>query len=199
MFFFRRIYHKAITKPRFAVELGALIVVLVYTISSCAQSCYLAHSVAQQVMIDRPVLLSDGMSTLQSKEGIPTKVRITFFNFGKTVALNATPFGHLEIGNTNKTAPRDANCSPDRIPPRDVYHSALAPYENGGFMFHEWASLAETDVTELKNNPTKIIYVVGCIYYEGLDHRRYYTDVCMTWTPNWPYAICGDTDRNFIR
>jgi hypothetical protein len=186
-------------KKLLIVTIGAVAGAWIYAGIALFQWCEMRNSVEQQVIINRPVLLNDGMKALESKDGYPAKIQLTIFNFGKTVALNATPFGRLEIGNPDQPAPKDPDCDPHRIPPTNVFHSALAPYDSGGWLNYQWGLDTGVDLGLLSKNQHRVLYGVGCVYYQGLDLKRYHTDICVTLTPNWPFAICGDTDRNFVR
>jgi hypothetical protein len=205
--FCKRLIKKAYKKPRFAIEVAALVVVIFYTIFAGIQNLLLRENVNQQVLIIRPVVFANGIVSIEFKESVPTKVRMTIRNFGKTTALKVTPVGHIEIGDPDKAAPTDSRCNPKSYAPTDTFSSALAPTDNGGLMFTDWGvpNPYTWDLTEYKKNPQKkTIYLVGCIYYESLDHRHYYSDVCAAWQPDQnlspfsPWPPCLDADRNFV-
>lgn len=205
--FCKRLIKKIYAKPRFAVEVAALVVVSLYTSFAFWQSCELTQSVRQQVLINRPVIFDNGISGIASQDGVPSKVRIVFRNFGKTVALNVVPVGHIEVGDAlASAAPRDPRCDPSYVPPRFVVQSTLSPTSDDGLLVSEWDAPSKWDVTEYKKDPiNKVIYVVGCVYYESLDHRRYYSDVCSFWQPDLKmspfsdFPSCIDSQRNTVQ
>jgi len=205
--FCKRIVKKIYTKPRFAVEVAALVVVVLYTTFAFWQSWELTQSVKQQVLINRPVIFANGISATASQDGVPSKVRIIFRNFGKTVALNVVPVGHIEVGSALASeAPHEPRCDPSYVPPRFVIQSALSPTTDDGLLAADWDAPSKWDLTEYKKDPIKnAIYVVGCVYYESLDHRRYYSDVCAFWQPDLKmsplsdFPSCIDSQRNTVQ
>jgi hypothetical protein len=166
----------------------------------------LKRSVEQQVLINRPVVFSNGISIAVAQDGVPNRVRIVFSNFGKSVALNVVPVGHIEIGSDLFNAPYDDRCNPRYRPPRFVVQSALAPTEDGGaLMFADFGAPPHWDLNEFKKDPTKkVVWIVGCVYYESLDHQRHYSDVCNFWAPSRvqseysDFPACLDSRRNFV-
>jgi hypothetical protein len=117
-----------------------LTIVAAYTVFTYYQWSAMRQSVDQQVLINRPVVFNNGMRSLESEDGVPNKVAVTFRDFGKTVALRSTPFGHLEIGDFNKNAPREKSCDLPTVPLGLWFSTALAPADNGGLMTVNWSA-----------------------------------------------------------
>ncbi len=172
----------------------------VYSVVSIALWCVTKNALQQQVMINRPVVFDNGMAATEfDEDGFPKVVHLLIRDFGKTVALRVTPVGHLEIGDAYKNAPKDAGCNPDGLAP-DVWRSTLAPVEVGASGFANWTLPENKSAVALKKGGTNTLYVVGCIYYEGLDGSHYYSDVCTYWkgASATDFQSCADTDRNFV-
>jgi hypothetical protein len=218
---------KSYSTLEFLIDLGTLAVltitmvyVIKYANEAAKQSGFLDTSVQQQiknvdeqVVISRPVVLADGMQVARPAPKVageyllggskPTENAIvTVINFGKTVAFDVTVIGGLRIGRPEEPAPADPQCDPGVDPPHDSKKTPLAPVNESippsltNLMRILW---------QFKNGDTlkdftagANLYSVGCIYYEALDKKRYYTDICTIWH-NGTFETCANPDRNFVR
>jgi hypothetical protein len=85
----------------------------VYSIVSLALWCVTKNALKQEVLVNRPVILNNAITIVDRDEGgSPKTVKLAINNFGKTVAINTTPIGHLEISDFDRAAPRE---TPDAI------------------------------------------------------------------------------------
>ncbi len=165
------------------------------------------NNVEEQIADSRPVVLANGIQPTKkvpdAKTGkekiaisdVPTDTaQVTVLNFGKTVTVNMVPFGILAFGQAEHDAPIDPRCSPNSEPLPDTPKSPLAPvpYSSYGLQikFQEGESLASR--REGDN-----LFAVGCIYYEALDGKRYYTDVCTMWRDG-SFQACWSPHRNYL-
>jgi hypothetical protein len=85
---------------RFLIDLGTLVVLTItmiyiikYAGAASEQNRHLADSVAQHVIMTRPVIIENRTETAELKEGIPSEGRIFVQKFGKSVA----PVGLCEM------------------------------------------------------------------------------------------------------
>jgi hypothetical protein len=83
------------------------------------QSASLATSIAQQGMVNRPVVIANGVG-IQEKDarGTPTKVGVNTVNFGKTTAEVVTTVGHIFAVNNGALAPFDPECDENGLWPK---------------------------------------------------------------------------------
>jgi hypothetical protein len=201
--------------------------VLWYACIASSQNQHLADSVDQQVMINRPVIIANGLGILKTNSnGIPTKVRIATVNFGESTASVVTAIGHIFAVNNGETAPFDPECKEGGPWPIDTKLTALVPFEQPqslsfslsgppsnkkgqstppnitivapqpiGAAGWDWSEATGQDFNDVGG---KTVFVVGCVFYEGLDKTSYFSDVCVSWdgTPNFP--TCADRGRNYI-
>lgn len=148
------------------------------------------HSLDEQVMINRPVMMENGADVVETKSDEPSKVRIRLFNFGKSVAPMLMALGHIFVRNQ---APFDASCNEHGSWPTGYTITGLAP---GAPFFQEWPLAAGENLAEAKQG--KSIYVVGCASYTALDKKVYFSDICMTWNSHDGFQVCREGNRNYV-
>jgi hypothetical protein len=74
----------------------------------------------------------------------------------------------------------------------------LAPVSESLVTFeNQFVDFRSGDTLKMLGENTSL-YVVGCIYYEGLDKKQYYSDICSIWSEG-TFQSCSDWDRNFVR
>lgn len=119
---------------------------------------------------------------------------MTVLNFGKTVSVNVVAFGELAFGRAEHSAPIDSDCHPNGDPPLDTPKSPLAPAPQS---FYGLKIGFKNGVTLASRIEGDNLFAIGCIYYEGLDRKRYYTDVCTMWRDG-SFQSCWSPRRNFL-
>ena len=193
-------------KPNW-VDIGTLAVlsltlaaVIVYACEAHRQNVALNNSVKQQAMINRPVIIGSGVAVETSTNGIPTKVVVTIVNFGRSTAPLMTAVGHIFVSDAGEPAPVDPQCKEGSSWPRGNRLTALVPYNSAlaptGITRWEWTPAEGQNVTEASND--KPLFIVGCIYYKGLDDSGYFSDFCVSWAGGNNFPVCTDSSRNYI-
>jgi hypothetical protein len=180
------------------------------------------EAVKQQAMTNRPVIIADGISAQgKNEKGTPDKVAVVTINFGKTTAEIVTTIGHIFVVNNGDSAPFDPECNEKGAWPKGQKVTALVPFvppqpitvtvppkKRGdkpataiiypqaiGTVAWIWDLAQGQDLTDLSG---KTVFITGCIYYKGLDHKRYFSDVCVSWGGGDYFPTCTDLARNFI-
>lgn len=187
---------------RVFLEFLTVVGILAYGAIAYRQWNAMAKAVEQQVLINRPMILADGIIPAQLVEGTPVIAFVDNVNFGKSIALKVFSVGRLKIQDSDKATPTDPECNPDHRPKDTTL--ALAPRGEvadpnshaGGFRA-QWYLVHPSDAARAKDRMMRL-YAVGCAYYEGLDHSSYYSDICAMWTGS-AFQPCEDPDRNYIR
>lgn len=192
---------------KFLIDLGTLIIltftmigVFWYACIASRQNTNLVRSVNEEIMVNRPVLIANGVVAVQRSNNVPSRIAVVVINFGKTAAPSATAVGHLFIVEPGQPAPVDPRCSKSGKWPTDAPYSALVPGpgtkeapELGAWV---WEPAQGQDVTLV--NAGKILFVVGCIYYKGLDGNVWFSDVCVSWAGGDSFRSCSDHNRNYV-
>ena len=192
---------------KFWIDLTTLIVltatmfgVFIYADEASVQSGLIAKNVAQEVMINRAVVIPNGVGAVSRKERIPIEVHVKSRNFGRSMALDVTMAGEIALRNPNVPPPVDPRCHEDKGAPTDLESTPLAAIQGSDTMDSEpnWIPAAGENVDEVDTG--KLLYAVGCVYYRGLDGQHYFTDICTYWAPDRPqdFRSCTATDRNYI-
>ena len=166
------------------------------------------NNVQEQIADSRPIVLANGIQPLKKvkdeKTGkekiiisdIPTAdVHLIAVNFGKTVAVNVVVFGELAFGRAEHPAPSDPRCDPNGDPPLDTPKTPLAPAPESFYGSRIGFRNGETLTGRAEGEN---LFAIGCIYYDALDKKRYYTDVCTMWRDG-SFQPCWSPYRNFIR
>jgi hypothetical protein len=180
------------------------------------------EAVNQQAMTNRPVIISSGISIQgKNEKGTPVKIAVVTTNFGKTTAEIMTTVGHIFVVNTGEPAPFDPDCNEKGgwpkgqkvtplvpfVPPQPITIT-IPPKKRGdkptteivypqpiGTVSWLWDAAQGQDLGDLSG---KTVFVTGCIYYKGLDHKRYFSDLCVSWGGGDYFPICPDVTRDFI-
>lgn len=160
------------------------------------QSRLIAQSVEQEVLNSRPVVYENGVSALErTPDGVPNKVKINFRNFGKSMAQTVVSIGRIVVKDPAEPAPVEPSCNETGELPKSDKVRAVAP---GEFTDAEWVPPPGENLSEV--NRGAILYVVGCVYYSGLDRiKTYFSDFCVVWAPKAPqeFQSCNDPNRNY--
>jgi hypothetical protein len=187
-------YAKYITFERVISTLD----LLVLSVTMAAVFWYAGEARKQNILIGaegRPVVYEYGVNASErTPDGIPSKAKIRFQNFGKSLAISIALYGHIVLKDAGDPAPTEPRCNEAAQLAKDVGGTAIAP---DSFVEPEWIPLAGEDLTDVYRG--KILYVVGCAYYLGLDRTKtYYSDLCVVWTPKAPqdFRSCSDPHRN---
>jgi hypothetical protein len=192
---------------KFWIDLTTLIVltatmfgVFIYADEASVQSGLIAKNVAQEVMINRAVVIPNGVEAVSRKGHIPIEVHVLARNFGRSMALNVTMTGEIALRNPNEPPPVDPRCHEDKEAPTDLKSTALAATEGSNILDSEpnWIPAAGENVDEADTG--KLLYAVGCVYYRGLDGQKYFTDICTYWVQNrkQDFPFCTQADRNQV-
>lgn len=186
-----------------------------YACEAHKQNRLLNKNISEQIAVGRPVVLSHGIQPLKKskdKNGrdlwVPTdsptdKAVIFAVNFGKTVAVDMVVFGQLAIRRPEQPEPSDPRCDWRMGPPRDAQKTALAPANESvvpnapNYFFLPVDFRSGDDLSEWKDGNN--LYVVGCIYYSGLDGQCYYSDICTIWQNGTFQSQSCSTSRNEMR
>lgn len=189
-----------VDKATFVVLAITMVAVIIYAREAHRQNGLLNQTVEQEVIINRPVLIGNGVKILEWKDKVPSRVGVIVINFGKTVAPAATVVGHIFLTEPGEPAPTDPQCNEFGPWPTGAKISALAPgpFVNGYPGLGAWSlSPAEgQDVAEA--NSGKTLFVVGCTYYKGLDNRSWFSDFCVSWAGGDNFPACQDHSRNYV-
>lgn len=153
-----------------------------------------AKAVKQQILDSRPVLMANMSEVWEEENKLPKTVNPRVVNFGKTVAKDVIPIGYIVVRSAGEPTPHHPNCNYGVPPPKDSWRTSAGA---GQVVNRGWHVAQGEDITEA--NQGKIIYVVGCVYYEDLGDAPFYTDICMTWTPTGGLLACDDTSRNYVK
>lgn len=193
------------------LTLIVLTVTMVYVIKyariSSRQNDNLTRSVNEEVEVNRPVVLTNGIFPVAqdpktkkwNQADQPTDaVVVNFINFGRTLADKVVAVGMLAIVAPEEDAPHDQRCSPDGQPSQGVRASPLAPTGAivPGAGRELWPLRNSDNLAQLARGD--ILYAAGCIYYKALDGLQYYTDVCAVWHDG-SFQLCSNPNRNLIR
>ncbi len=158
------------------VSLATLIVLAItmayvinYAGSASEQNRHLADSVAQQAMMNRPVVFANGIHR-EGSDVYPVQVQANIVNFGKTVALEVVAPGEIASTPSEEPAPRDPRCRENGDPPKDLYMTALAQVDavmgSPSYYPAHWKLASYEDISKMGG---RTLYAVGCVYYKGLD------------------------------
>jgi hypothetical protein len=161
----------------------------------------------EQVAADRPAIITNGAFPaklgkmpqswiqIETKGGPPKNVAVSWHNFGNSIATEFVQKGHLMLAKPGDPPPVDPECNEFHRPERQNNRTSLAPDNT---MFVVWSGSQGTDLTDATNSQT--VYAVGCAYYNGLDERRFFSDVCLLWLPNQQpeFQLCQDANRNYM-
>lgn len=177
-----------------------MIAVIVYACEAHRQTGLILNSVQQEVMINRAVVIPNGVEASAHKGTIPIEVHVRGRNFGRSMALKTMLIGEIALRYPNEPAPFDPRCREKEGAPKDLESTPLAAVEGSSVMDSEpnWVPASGENVDEAQTG--KLLYAVGCIYYEGLDKQKYFTDICTYWVPSRPqdFKECPDTERNYV-
>lgn len=113
--FRRRLY-----RAPFFLELIGVLVVGFYAYEAYKQNVLLGKSVAQQVLVNRPVVFPDGIYR-DGTDAYPVQARVVIVNFGKTVALEVAAPGEVASAPSKEPAPYDPRCRGNGPPERRLY------------------------------------------------------------------------------
>lgn len=200
-----------------------MLAVIVYAFQACNQTAQMIKSVNQEVMVNRPVVIANGVAILEKNSaGVPIKVQVKTANFGRSTAPFVVTAGHIFAVDAGQPAPIDPECDekapwPKRnkptalapfVPPQYVTvpiqadptnkgtaGTAIVPVPVVGSAMWAWDRASGQD---LGNVSGKTVFVSGCIYYTGLDGGRYFFDVCVSWAGGGDFPTCTDTTRNQV-
>jgi hypothetical protein len=65
------------------VSIAGVIAVIFYAVEARRQNSLIARSVEQEVLNNRPVLVGNGVETMQkTSDGVPTQVKVRLRNYG---------------------------------------------------------------------------------------------------------------------
>ena len=162
---FQKLKRDRLHKASFLVEVVGVVIVFWYAFEAHRQNRLLSRSVAQQVLVNRPVLLPARVSAV-GNDAQPIIV-----NFGKTVARDVIIPGEVISAPKGEPEPHYADCRKNSSPPTNLYVTALAPDEQD--IPPDLWKLAGPAI----NGRDEVLYAVGCVYYKGLDNTPYYTDI----------------------
>jgi|GEM_PF-7091566 len=216
-----------------AILLVTMVYVIKYANEAHKQNVSLAKSIEQQAMINRPVIIGNGVGIVEKNSaGVPTKVRVVSANFGRSTAPMMTTAGHIFAINNGQPAPFDPECNEHGPWPNGNPLSALVPYQPPpsvnvmvpapsiegqrasakthkpeaetfaipmqpvGTIGSDWDVAQEQTLDEVGKGKT--LFVIGCIYYQGLDNTDYFSDVCVSWAGGDQFPVCPDRTRNFV-
>lgn len=176
---------------KIAIETLTLLAVISYGLVAYRQWREMKTTVQEEVMTSRPVVFG-WLIRGDVQNGHLKAVDVTAKNWGKSTALNVSVVGQI-VGRTAKApTPHDPRCSPrfKRHPPDDIPETAVAPKDRDeGYWLADNSSL-------VKGN---IVYIVGCMYYRGLDGNFFYSDYCVTWEGENRFRKCTDPHRNYVK
>jgi hypothetical protein len=147
----------------------------------------------QQILDSRPVLMPNGSFASGMENGLPLSVNPRIVNFGKTVAKDVVPIGHIVFGEIIPPTPQHTDCGHPEAP-KDAWKTSVGSEQvvNSAWGWDEGPQKEPTP-------PGPFVYVVGCVYYKDLGDSPFYTDICLTWTPQAGLVACNDKSRNFVR
>lgn len=187
---------------------ATLCFVIKYACAAEEQNRHLADSVEQQVLINRPVIFGHGLVEAEyggENPEIPQKVGVPFVNFGRSVAPEAVAVGHLFVRKPTDPTPHDPAGGNRNTPwPIEPKMTAIATSEkdaSGECLSQQncaiwwWTPYSRDDVTLRKGD---VLYAAGCIYYKGLDGRKWFTDYCVIWDGGSGFPSCNDKTRNLL-
>ena len=175
--------------------------VLYYACAAHTQNILLAKSVAQQMQVSRPVVLSNTFQAVQeTTAGVPVTAGIAFINYGKSVALSVGTPGALVVQNPEDGTPVDPRCDENTALPKDIQTTALATVDAYGgnppnANIQHWNLRRSDDPSEVTSGKT--LYGTGCVYYKGLDGKSYFSDICVIWE-HGGFVSCTDPKRNYV-
>jgi hypothetical protein len=206
---FYRLWHwwldlRGTDRANILIGVAGIIVIAGYTTVAAFQWCALLKAnkltrtiVAEQVASTRPVLMADGINPTDKTN---SAVNVLIYNFGTTVATEIATAGTLKIAKKSGEPPVDPRCQPNGYPSQNIPTTALAPLEKSpkpGIASYYCTTWFSGPTSRSQPSADEALYAVGCIYYEGLDGRRWYGDICTMWT-NGSYLTCPEVNRNFI-
>jgi hypothetical protein len=183
------------------VLLATMIGAFRYASEAHRQSQLIALSVEQEVLNNRPIVIANGIGASEkTQDGVPSKVKVHLRNYGKSLAVAIVDAGEILIRAPGEPTPTDPDCDengnlPKTAPPGVYAAAAVAPNEA---VDPEWIPAPGEQLSQTKMG--KVLYVVGCAYYFGLDRqKRYFSDICVTWAPQAPqdFQSCDDPNRNY--
>lgn len=170
----------------------------ILTITMVAVIIYAIDAGKQNKLIgaeSRPFVYGNGVKTLErTPDGVPDKVQVRFKNFGRSMAITAWWDGHIVVQAADLPAPVDPSCRESYELPKDAGGNLIPP---DIAVTPEWVPLPAQNLSDVKYG--KVLYVVGCIYYFGLDRTEtYFSDLCNVWAPKAPqeFQPCGEPNRN---
>lgn len=168
-----------------------------YACIASQQNANLAKSVAQEVMVNRPVVFANAIRS-EGTDAYPLQASVVIVNFGKTVALEVIAPGEIASAASEEPAPRDSRCNEDGEPPKQLYMTALAQVDaiagHPAYYTANWKLTSDENIGKMAG---RALYAVGCVYYKGLDGARYYSDVCAKWIGDG-FEPCESRDRNRV-
>lgn len=171
--------------------------VIWYASEARKQSSLIAQSVEQEVLNSRPIVYENGVSVSErTPDGIPNKVKINFRNFGRSMAETVVSRGRIVVRDAGAPAPVDPFCNEAGELPKSDKVRAIAP---DAFTEADWVPPPGEDLSEVSRG--EVLYVVGCVYYSGLDRiKTYFSDLCVVWTPKGvrDFESCNDPGRNYL-
>jgi hypothetical protein len=97
-----------------------MVYVIKYASAASEQNHHLADSVAQEVMMNRPVVFADGVYR-EGNDAYPVHVQADIVNFGKTVALEVVALGEVASAPSEEPAPKDPRCHENGEAPKSLY------------------------------------------------------------------------------
>ena len=170
--------------------------VFCYACEARKQSGLIAQSLDQEILNGGPEVYQNGVEwSERTPDGVPSKVKIRLKNFGKLLATSVVSVGHILVRPSGEPMPVDPDCDETRKLPTVATVDAIAPNE---VVEKYWVPAQGEDLSEALRGKT--LYVVGCVYYFGLNRKkRYFSDLCVVWAPNAPqdFQACDDPDRNY--
>ena len=174
-----------------------MIAVVIYACEAHRQSNLILKSVRQEVMINRPALVPNGVTEVGA-DPIPKEVSAHLRNFGKSLAIDVKSTGEIVMAAKGPPYPRDPVCEDKWNPPANLAPTAVASDNTNNYLdsWPHWIAGQAQDISDY--NRGKTLYAIGCVWYRSLDNELYYTDICTYWDPKNgnSFAFCIAPDRN---
>ncbi|MFZ0887540.1 MAG: hypothetical protein WA005_03740 [Candidatus Binataceae bacterium] len=171
----------------------------VYASFAALQWCAIRQSVEQEVLSNRPIVIANGIEAVErTQDNVPSKVKVKLKNLGKSLAVDIVNVGQILIRPPGDPTPIDPDCDENGKLPKVATVDKTAALAQNEFIEPEWGPALGEQLSRAKMG--KVVYVVGCAYYFGLDRqKRYFSDICVTWAPQAPqdFQSCGDANRNY--
>src|ERR1022692_1106524 len=155
-------------------------------------ACEAKKQTAQLILDGRPILIANYSEAFTNGDGFPQWVNPRLLNFGKTVAKDVAPIGHMVFGQAGIPTPRHPDCDKSEAP-KDAWTTDLGA---GQPVNRAWG-WEQGPTANTGSGP--VVYIVGCVYYKDLGDSPFYSDVCMTWSKSDGIRACNDRSRNFVR